>query len=48
MDKYISFDLGMLGNYRYYTGIIFKGYTYGTGDCIVTGRTLRQPDGTIR
>ena len=37
MDKYISFDLGMLGNYRYYTGIIFKGYTYGTGDCIVTG-----------
>ena len=37
MEKYISFDLGMLGNYEYYTGIIFEGYTYGTGDSIVTG-----------
>ena len=27
----------MLGKYQYYTGIIFKGYTYGTGDCVVTG-----------
>lgn len=37
MEKYISFDLGMLGNFQYYTGIIFKAYTYGTGDSIVTG-----------
>ncbi len=37
VSKYISFDLGMLSNYNYYTGIIFKGYTYGTGDQIVTG-----------
>ena len=37
VTKYISFDLGMLGNYKYYTGIIFKAYTYGTGDAIVTG-----------
>ncbi len=37
VDRYISFDLGMLGKYQYYTGIIFKGYTYGTGDCVVTG-----------
>lgn len=36
-SKYISFDLGMIGQYDYYTGIIFKGYTYGTGDAIVTG-----------
>lgn len=35
--KYISFDLGMLSKYNYYTGIIFKGYTYGTGDAIVSG-----------
>lgn len=35
--KYVSFDLGMLSNFRYYTGIIFKTYTYGTGDTIVTG-----------
>lgn len=37
VSKYISFDLGMLSNYNYYTGIIFKAYTYGTGDQIVTG-----------
>jgi ATP phosphoribosyltransferase regulatory subunit len=23
--------------YEYYTGIVFKGYTYGTGDEVVTG-----------
>ncbi len=37
LEKYISFELGMLGRYKYYTGILFKGYTYGTGDMIVTG-----------
>ena len=37
MDKYVSFDLSMLNMYGYYTGIVFKGYTYGTGDEIVTG-----------
>lgn len=36
-EKYISFDLGLVSKYHYYTGIIFKGYTYGTGDAIVTG-----------
>lgn len=36
-ENYISFDLGMLSQYHYYTGIIFKTYTYGTGDAIVTG-----------
>ncbi|SEP86625.1 ATP phosphoribosyltransferase regulatory subunit [Lachnospiraceae bacterium RM5] len=36
-EKYISFDLSMLDMYKYYTGIVFKGYTYGTGDAIVTG-----------
>lgn len=35
--EYISFDLGMLSNFNYYTGIIFKAYTYGTGDAIVAG-----------
>ena len=33
----MSYDLGMLSRYQYYTGIIFKAYTYGTGDYIVTG-----------
>lgn len=37
MEKYISIDLGMLSNYTYYTGIIFRGYTYGTGDAVVKG-----------
>lgn len=37
LDRYVSFELGMLGGYKYYTGIIFKGYTYGTGEPIVTG-----------
>lgn len=37
VSKYISFDLGMISNYNYYTGIIFKAYTYGSGDQIVAG-----------
>ncbi len=35
--QYISFDLGMLSQYHYYTGIVFKAYTYGIGDAIVKG-----------
>ena len=35
--EYISFDLGMLSKYNYYTGVIFKAYTYGVGDAIVKG-----------
>lgn len=37
LEKYITFDLGMLSKYNYYTGIIFKAYTYGTGDTIANG-----------
>ncbi len=37
VEKYITFDLSMMGSYGYYTGIIFRGYTYGTGDAIVKG-----------
>ncbi|MBO5278446.1 MAG: ATP phosphoribosyltransferase regulatory subunit [Lachnospiraceae bacterium] len=37
LENYVSFELGMLGKYKYYTGIIFKAYTYGTGEMIVTG-----------
>ena len=36
-EKYISFDLGMLSEYHYYTGTIFKGYTYGTGEAVLKG-----------
>lgn len=37
IEKYVSVDLGMLNKYQYYTGIIFKAYTYGVGDVIVKG-----------
>ncbi len=36
-EQYITFDFSMTGNYGYYTGIIFRAYTYGTGDAIVKG-----------
>ena len=36
-ERYISFDLGMLSKFHYYTGVIFKAYTYGVGDAIVKG-----------
>lgn len=37
VEEYVSFDLGMLSKYHYYTGIIFKAYTYGVGAPIVKG-----------
>ena len=37
LEEHVSFDLGMLSQYKYYTGVIFKAYTYGAGDTIVTG-----------
>ena len=37
LEKYITFDLGMLGKFQYYTGIIFQAYTYGTGEPVVKG-----------
>lgn len=37
VEEYVTFDLSMSGTYGYYTGIIFRGYTFGTGDAIVKG-----------
>lgn len=37
LDEYITFDLGMLSKYNYYTGVIFRAYTYGVGDAIMKG-----------
>lgn len=37
VEQYVSFDLGMLSKYHYYTGMIFKAYTYGLGDAVVKG-----------
>ena len=37
LSDYVSFDLGMVSKYNYYTGVIFQAYTYGTGEAIVKG-----------
>ncbi|MCH5344249.1 MAG: ATP phosphoribosyltransferase regulatory subunit [Acetatifactor sp.] len=37
VSEHISFDLGMLSKYNYYTGVIFKAYTYGVGNAVVKG-----------
>lgn len=37
VENYVSFDLGLLSRYNYYTGIIFKAYTYGVGDAVIKG-----------
>ena len=37
IERYVSFDLGMLSKYMYYTGVIFRAYTFGTGDAVVKG-----------
>ncbi len=42
LEKYITFDLSMTGTYMYYTGIIFRAYTFGTGDAIVKGGRYDQ------
>ncbi|MBO4485353.1 MAG: ATP phosphoribosyltransferase regulatory subunit [Lachnospiraceae bacterium] len=36
-DRYVSLDLGMLSKYRYYTGIIFRAITYGSGEAVASG-----------
>ncbi len=35
--KHISFDLSMLGQINYYTGLIFRGYAYGAGESLLGG-----------
>lgn len=37
VEKLITFDFSMSGTYGYYSGIIFRAYTFGTGDAIVKG-----------
>ena len=36
-QSFVSFDLSMINGYDYYTGIVFSGYTYGTGNPVVKG-----------
>lgn len=37
VDKYVTYEFGVLSSYHYYTGVIFAGYTYGSGEPIVKG-----------
>ena len=37
LSKYISFDLGLLNQYNYYTGVCFRAYTFGFGDAVMKG-----------
>ncbi len=37
IDRYVTFELGTISDYQYYTGIIFSGYTFGSGEPIVKG-----------
>src|SRR5699024_188275 len=41
-EDHVTFDLSMRGSYGYYTGIIFRAYTYGTGDAVVRGGRYDQ------
>ena len=36
-EKYVTFDLGVLSNLDYYTGVIFKAYTFDVGEPIANG-----------
>ena len=36
-QQYITVDLSMLSNYSYYTGVIFRAYTYGNGEALASG-----------
>lgn len=37
VENYVTFDLGMLSKYNYYTGIIFRAYTHGSGEALIKG-----------
>ncbi|TYQ15056.1 UNVERIFIED_CONTAM: ATP phosphoribosyltransferase regulatory subunit [Acetivibrio alkalicellulosi] len=37
LSKYVSVDLGMVQSLNYYTGTIFRGFTYGVGFPILSG-----------
>ncbi len=37
LDSYVTIDSSIDSSYQYYTGMIFKVYTYGVGDCICKG-----------
>ena len=37
LDGYVSFDFGALSRYKYYTGIIFSAFSFGSGEPVAKG-----------
>ena len=37
VEKHVNFDLSISGKYGYYSGVVFRAYTPGTGEAIVRG-----------
>lgn len=37
LEGYVNFDLSLIGQFDYYTGIIFSAYTKGTGFSVING-----------
>lgn len=37
VERYVSFDLGLINQYNYYTGVVFRAYTYQAGSAIAKG-----------
>ena len=35
--QYVRFDLGMVHQIDYYTGVVFRGYVEGAGDAVLSG-----------
>ena len=36
-EKYLRFDLGLVHQIDYYTGVVFRGYVEGAGDAVLSG-----------
>jgi len=37
VEQYVFYEMAMVSNLHYYTGIIFSGYTFGSGEAVVKG-----------
>ncbi len=37
MAEHVTIDLGLLNKYNYYTGVLFRAYTFGCGDAVMKG-----------
>lgn len=37
VEQYVFYELAMISGFGYYTGIIFAGYTFGSGEAVVKG-----------